>query len=50
VPSRQVEVVVQGPGPAQYGLLLGGPATYFTDELMTAFTSSLALLPAGSGV
>jgi hypothetical protein len=48
VPSRQVEVVVQTDGPEQYGLLLGGPVDFLTDEVLSAFTGSLAVLPEGS--
>jgi hypothetical protein len=45
VPSRQVEVLVQTPGPEQYGLLLGGPSKYLTDDVVTDFLASVALQP-----
>jgi hypothetical protein len=45
VPSRQIEVLVQAAGPRQYGLLIGAPATYLTDDLVDAFTASIAVLP-----
>ncbi|WP_157371589.1 hypothetical protein [Angustibacter sp. Root456] len=48
VPSRQIEVVVQTGGPEQYGLLIGAPAEYLTDDVVAAFTASLAVLPEGS--
>ncbi|MGN6301114.1 MAG: hypothetical protein ACTHN8_08490 [Angustibacter sp.] len=48
VPSRQVEVVVQTDGAEQYGLLIGAPAQYLTDDVVSAFTSSLAIVPEGS--
>lgn len=48
VPSRQVEIVVQTSGQTQYGLLIGGPASYLTDELVNSFTDSVAIV-AGQG-
>jgi hypothetical protein len=46
VPSRQVEVLVQTSGSEQYGLLLGGPSKYLTDDVVTGFLASVALQPA----
>lgn len=45
VPSRQVEVLVQTDGDAQYGLLLGAPSAFLTDDVVAAFTSSIAVVP-----
>ncbi len=47
VPSRQVEVVVQTSGAEQYGVLLGGPAAYLTDQVVADFLASVAVKPAG---
>ena len=49
VPSRQVEVVVQTAGDEQYGLLIGGPASYLTDEIVDSFLSSIAVVTPGAG-
>lgn len=43
VASRQVEVVVQVAGRQQYGLSLGGPATYVTDQLVAGFLASVTV-------
>lgn len=48
VPSRQVEVIVQTQGPEQYGLLIGGPVEFLTDDVLRAFESSIAVVPEGS--
>lgn len=48
VPSRQVEVIVQTQGPEQYGLLIGGPVEFLTDDVLQAFESSIAVVPEGS--
>lgn len=45
VPSRQVEVLVQTAGDTQYGLLLGAPSAFLTDDVVSAFTSSIAVVP-----
>jgi hypothetical protein len=45
VASRQVEVLVQTAGDRQYGLMLGGPSAFLTDEVVNAFTSSIAVVP-----
>ncbi len=43
VASRQVEVVVQVDGRQQYGLSLGGPAAYVTDQVVADFLASVAV-------
>lgn len=48
VPSRQVEVVVQTEGPEQYGLLIGGPVEFLTDDVLQDFESSIAVVAEGS--
>ncbi len=48
VPSRQVEVVVQTTGSRQYGVMLGGPQHYLTDQVVADFVASLAVVGAGS--
>jgi hypothetical protein len=45
VASRQVEVLVQTAGDRQYGLMLGAPSTFLTDDVVDAFTSSIAVVP-----
>jgi hypothetical protein len=47
VPSRQVEVLVQTSGPEQYGLLLGGPSKYLTDQVVADFLAAVAVQPGG---
>ncbi len=48
VPSRQVEIVVQTTGPEQYGLLLGGPVEFLTDDVLRDFEASIAVVAEGS--
>ena len=48
VPSRQVEVIVQTAGPEQYGLLLGGPVEFLTDDVLRDFEASIAVVAEGS--
>ncbi len=43
VPSRQVEVVVQTSGRQQYGLTLGGPAAYLSDQVVEDFLGSISV-------
>lgn len=43
VPSRQVEVVVQVPGRQQYGLSIGGPAAYLSDQIVEDFLGSISV-------
>ncbi|WP_460445186.1 hypothetical protein [Angustibacter aerolatus] len=48
VPSRQVELVVQTAGERQYGLLVGAPETYLTDEVLQQVLATVAVVPSGS--
>lgn len=48
VPSRQVEILVQTQGPEQYGLLIGGPVEFLTDDVLQAFEASIAVVAEGS--
>lgn len=45
VASRQVEVLVQTEGDRQYGLMLGAPSAFLTDDVVSAFTASIAVVP-----
>lgn len=45
VASRQVEVLVQTAGDRQYGLMVGAPSSFLTDDVVNAFVSSIAVVP-----
>lgn len=46
VASRQVEVLVQTRGAQQFGLSLGGPASYLTDQIVDDFLRSISVASA----
>jgi hypothetical protein len=49
VASRQVELVVQAAGRRQYGVLLGGPSWYLTDQLVHDVEGTVAVLAPEAG-